>query len=205
MSMTSGSLRQFYGAQLQEPEHAGCPVFLANSLTAWAQARFARQQNRRYEPLIEPIDDDALDGDPGQLFWNGDYGGAGFLNRCSEFKDAVNPQPGRAYEVEECMCGVMNQDRFDDIYWEETYSYLVQPAFARAVCAALGKNPLCISSDQTLVLCMSQHCRLGQRSNMSSISSDLLRRIVTEFISNFDSGQSGPFCQFLWSDVYLSS
>jgi hypothetical protein len=205
--MSRGSLRQFYGAQLQEPEHAGCPVFLANSLTAWAQARFARQQNRRYEPLIEPIDDDALaNGEAELLFRNGAYDGAGpwILNRCSEFTDAVNPQPGKAYEVEGCLCGVMEQDRWDR-HWEDTYSDLVQPAFARAVCAALGKNPLCISFDQTLALCMSQHCRLGQGSNMSSISSDLLRRIVTEFIVNFDSGQSGPFCQLLWSDVYMSS
>ena len=34
---------QFYGVHLQAPEDKGCPIFWANSLTAWAQARFAQQ------------------------------------------------------------------------------------------------------------------------------------------------------------------
>ena len=173
-----GSVRQFYGAQLEEPK---CPIFLANSLTAWAQARFALQQNRRYEPCIETLDDDAVAaGDEDQLLMNGE------VTRCVNFADAVNPQPVKAYEIDpRCSCLV---DYYYDDYPKRTYSEHVRPAFDRAVCAALEKNPRSLSTDKILALCMSQQFRLGQCSFMSSLSSDLLQRIVTK-AGNFDSGQ----------------
>ena len=181
-----GSVRQFYGAQLEEPK---CPFFLANSLTAWAQARFALQQNRKYEPLIEPLDYDALDaGDDDQLLLNGN------LKRCASFANALNPQPGKAYEVNpRCWC--QDGEDFLHDYIKETYSKQVRPAFARAVCAVLEKNPRCLSTDKTLALCMSQQFRLGQCSFLSSLSSDLLRRIITKS-GNFDSGQSSLLPSF---------
>ena len=68
------------------------------------------------------------------------------------------------------------------------FERIVQPAFARAVCAALSLSPLKLSSEMALSFAMGSHVGLGVKSKIFGLPNDLIKRI-------FDLAQSFDSCE----------